>query len=185
MSDNRHPAGTSVGGQWAPGGAAEVDDVDSTEIEDPENQPEAAAASQRDSADEALDASRSAKTSDEVYTAYVSTCREKDLEPRRDVLDGLASSKDAPEARNVLREHSAAAEAFDEKSQRKAERAVTRTGRLPTRRLERRHNKARAQRGLPSSSMKSALNNYGASVNGEVGARALETLFARLRSGRF
>ena len=26
MSDNRHPAGTSVGGQWAPGAAGEVDD---------------------------------------------------------------------------------------------------------------------------------------------------------------
>lgn len=27
MSDNRHPAGTSVGGQWAPGAAGEVDDM--------------------------------------------------------------------------------------------------------------------------------------------------------------
>lgn len=26
MSDNRHPAGTSLGGQWAPGSAAEIDD---------------------------------------------------------------------------------------------------------------------------------------------------------------
>lgn len=33
MSVNRHPAGTSVGGQWAPGAAGEVDDTLSTDQE--------------------------------------------------------------------------------------------------------------------------------------------------------
>lgn len=189
MSENRHPAGTSVGGQWAPGAAAEVDDVDSPEPEAPEapeaDQAEESAKDQRESADKALKASESAKSPEDVYAAYVATCRAESQEPRRDVLNALAASSDTQGARNVLREHSAASEAFDEKTQRKAERSMTRTGRLPSKRLQRRHNRARAQRGLPRSNMSSALRNYGASANGEVGARAMETLFARLRSGRF
>lgn len=34
MTDNRHPAGTSIGGRWAPGSAAEIDDSDFTDVGD-------------------------------------------------------------------------------------------------------------------------------------------------------
>lgn len=34
MNENRHPAGTSLGGQWAPGSAAEVDDITASVADD-------------------------------------------------------------------------------------------------------------------------------------------------------
>lgn len=40
MSENRHPAGTSVGGQWAPGSAGEIDLDDAFDDETPAPEPE-------------------------------------------------------------------------------------------------------------------------------------------------
>lgn len=180
---DRHPSGTSLGGRFAAGNSPEVD-VDDDEQDFPDAQP-AAEPRAEEPADKAVRACADAEDPLDVYRTYVSSCGEAGQEPQLEVLNKLAAAPDAQAARTVLKEQAAASEAFDEKTQRKAVRAEQRTGKPPIERLTRRHDRARAKRGLPAGASAHHLRNYGVMANSEVGARAIETFFARMRSGRF
>lgn len=87
MNDNRHPAGTSLGGQWAPGEAAEIDETEFSDAADPE--------------ETGLDA-----TVDEALDAAATPEEKASANQARECLEGRGpqpgESYDLREAKNIL-----------------------------------------------------------------------------------